>query len=306
MVRKIQVNDPADIRLDAYLKEVIPEISRSQIQRLIKEKKVSVDSRPAKKNHIVKVGNIITINDFEVRDNFSDIKAQDIDIKILFEDINVIVISKKAGMISHPTGSIKEGTVVNALLYHFKDLSDTYGKSRAGIIHRLDKETSGIMIIAKNNHSHAFISKQFSDRKIKKSYMALVYGLFKEATGEIDLPIGRKKDEMTISVDKGKDSLTRFRVLEAFDGCSYIKALPKTGRTHQIRVHFSYIGHPLLGDKKYGNKESGLLSKELGLKRHFLHADSIEFINPTDNKILKIKDDIAKDLHVVLNRLRCT
>lgn len=304
IVKRIPVKSDTGTRIDLYLAKKIPEISRSQIQRLIKQDKISVDEKPVSKNYVVTQGQTIEIRDLELDDQDYDVEPEDLDIKVLFEDKNIIVISKPPGITAHPTSLSKKGSVVNALLYRFKKLSDPNGKNRAGIIHRLDKDTSGIMVIAKNNSSHEFISRQFAERRVKKTYRALVFGQFLENTGDIDLPIGRKRDSMKISVDKGKRAFTRFEVKESFSRCSYLSVIPKTGRTHQIRVHLSFIGHPILGDKKYSTKESSEISKELGIKRQFLHADSIEIINPTDNKVLKIFDGLTEDLKKILEVLR--
>jgi len=227
---------------------------------------------------------------------------------MLYEDKYFLIISKTAGITVHPAPGSFENTLVNAILFYLKKKpSQTLYGQRAGIVHRLDKDTSGLIIIAKNDVIAAKISEQFKSRTVEKKYTALVLGNFAEKKGEIRLPIGRSRidrKKMGISIDRGREAVTDFVVTEEFEGCSLLDVFPKTGRTHQIRVHLSYIDHPIIGDKQYGNKESEAIAHDIGLDRQFLHASKLKFIHPENGKVIEIEDRLADDLNTALNNLK--
>ncbi len=296
-------------RIDKYLTEHINNISRSQIQKIINNGKVEVNNAVINKHYRVVENDWILVNSFDRVDQKLDIVPQKIDLKIIYEDDHLLVISKKPGMITHPTPGNTTDTLVNALLYRFKDLSRIPGDERAGIVHRLDKDTSGLLIIAKNNDVHAKISDMFKSREVKKTYSALAAGNFDEPGGDIILPIGRSRvdrKKMGISIDQGREARTGFKVAEEFkqEKCTLLDIFPETGRTHQIRVHLSYIGHPVIGDSVYGNKDSDNIARSLGLKRQFLHARRLKFKHPVSGKDMDIEDDLLDDLKIALNKLR--
>ncbi len=286
-------------RLDLYLLQKIPaKISRSFLQKAIKEGKITVNGKPQKPSYRVKVKDVIFVPDPEPATILS-IEPEPIDLEILYEDHDLIVINKPAGMIVHPIPSHTSGTLVNALLYHCKDLQGIGGELRPGIVHRLDKDTSGVMVVAKNDLSHRNLSQQFKDRKVSKVYLALVRGRISDPQGEIKVSLARHpvfRTKMSVN-DTGRAAITFYKVLRYFDDtASLVAAYPKTGRTHQIRVHMKYIGHPILGDKLYGNS--------LGAPRQMLHAAKLEFYHPRTDKwlsfIAPLPDDF-KDLIIKLN-----
>lgn len=246
-------------RLDKFLSDCL-NLSRSYVKKLISEEHVLVNGTESRASASLNPGDYVevTIPD----DIFCDFVPQDLPIEIIYEDKAMAVISKPAGMMSHPAGNIMTGTLANAVMYHIKDLSSINGVLRPGIVHRLDKGTSGIMLIAKNNSSHQHLSSQFAQRQVHKTYNALVKGVITEKKGIINGAIARSRTDrmkMEINVLNGKDAVTEFSVIERFRNHTLVACFPKTGRTHQIRVHFSYIGHPLLGDGIYG---SGALGSE--------------------------------------------
>ena len=297
------------LRIDKFLTEHIKNISRSQIQKIISKGKVEVNSIVVNKHYRLVENDEVLVKSLESARQNLDIAPQKIKLKIVYEDDYLIVISKEPGMLTHPAQGSTKDTLVNALLYHFKDLSGVQGEQRAGIIHRLDKDTSGLIIIAKNDDVHAKISDMFKSREVKKIYSALVAGLFNESRGEIVLPIGRSRidrKKMGISIDQGREAVTRFEVAEEFGPkqCTLLDVYPQTGRTHQIRVHLSYIGHPVIGDEVYGNKDSRSIAKDLGLKRQFLHARRLKFRHPVTGKDMDLEDGLFDDLKKCLKELR--
>ena len=286
-------------RLDLYLLQKIPaKISRSFLQKAIKEGKITVNGKPQKPSYRVKVKDVIFVPEPEPA-TIPSIEPEPIDLEILYEDHDLIVINKPAGMIVHPIPSHTSGTLVNALLYHCKDLQGIGGELRPGIVHRLDKDTSGVMVVAKNDLSHRNLSQQFKDREIFKMYLALVRGKIDEPQGEIKVSLARHpvlRTKMSVN-ETGRFAITFYKVLRYFgDTASLVVAYPKTGRTHQIRVHMKYIGHPILGDKLYGNS--------FGASRQMLHAAKLGFYHPRTDKwlsfIAPLPDDF-KDLIIKLN-----
>ena len=292
-------------RIDKYLSNNLEEKSRSYIQKLIKQAKVKVNSQSVNKNYRLSAGDEVIVESLVFK-NLS-VKPQKIGLNIVYEDEYLLVISKKAAVVVHPSPGHSEDTLVNAVLYYCNNLSSVAGDLRPGIVHRLDKDTSGLIIIAKNDNIHRQLSNQFKTRKVKKTYTALVWGIFSEKKGEIRLPIGRSRldrKKMSVSLDRGRYAVTEFEVIEEFKKCSLVNVNLKTGRTHQIRVHFRYIGHPVIGDREYGNKQSINLASKIGLNRQFLHAKELIFIHPVLNKKMEIEDKIAEDLQESLEKLR--
>lgn len=294
-------------RIDKFLFKQDIGLSRSKIQKLINLGKVKVNEKIiTAKNFSLSTYDIIEINDLSVNEELLSYKPQNIDIKVLYEDDYLIAISKEPGIVVYPGAGHKENTLLNALINYDDKLSGMEGDLRAGIVHRLDKDTSGVMLIAKTPRIHELLSEEFKQRQITKKYVALVLGNFKEEAGIINIPIGRsKKDRKKMGVAfNGRNSISEFKVLEQFDDCAFLEIYPKTGRTHQIRIHFSFIGHPVIGDKNYGNKETEKIAKEIGLNRQFLHAKGIKFIHPVSGESIEIIDELSDDLKHALNVLK--
>jgi 23S rRNA pseudouridine1911/1915/1917 synthase len=301
--------DPAQAgqRIDRFLSENLKLISRSRIQKLIAGKMVLVNGSGVSKHYRLSPGDSIQVQGLEGASGQNHIDPEAIDLDIVYEDEHIAIISKEAGMVTHPASGNTSHTLVNALLYHFKDLSKLSGEERAGIVHRLDKDTSGLLIAAKNERVHYLLSDMFKDRAIKKTYIALAEGVFEEEKGKIDLPIGRSRIDrrkMSVSIDKGRSSVTRFEVASEFRQAALLHVSPMTGRTHQIRVHLSYIGHPIIADRIYGSRHSERLAMRIGLKRQFLHAWRLEFVHPITGKKMEFEDPLPEDLSLPLERLK--
>ncbi|MHB1375981.1 MAG: RluA family pseudouridine synthase [Candidatus Humimicrobiaceae bacterium] len=294
------------LRIDKFLNNKELNISRSKLQKLISIGKVRSSEDIISKNYILKGCEKIEIEDMETPSSILHAKPQDIKIKILFEDDYIIAVSKDAGVVVHPAPGHFENTLINALINYNEKLSGVGGGLRAGIVHRLDKDTSGIILIAKDERTHALLSEKFKNREVGKTYEALVLGYFKEPEGSIKLPVGRSmKDRKKMGVVlRGRQSQTDFKILSEYKGCTLIEAYPKTGRTHQIRVHFSYIGHPIIGDKDYGNSQSEKIANETGLMRQFLHSKRIIFNHPVTNEKIDLNDELPQDLKKCMLNLK--
>ncbi|GFP40886.1 23S rRNA pseudouridine1911/1915/1917 synthase [Candidatus Hakubella thermalkaliphila] len=290
-------------RLDTVLAQSIPELSRSQVQRLISEGQVMVDGQPQSKSYRVREKEIIRLT-IPPPKAYS-LQAEELPIKIVYEDEEVVVVSKEAGMVVHPSFGHTSGTLVNALLFWIRDLAGIGGVSRPGIIHRLDKNTSGLILVAKNDLAYQALARQLKGRSIKRKYLALVKGVIQEKAGVIKTLIARStrnRKKMAVSFDKGKEAVTHFRVLERFKNCTLVEVALETGRTHQIRVHFSHIKHPVLGDKIYGGADK--LSQEIGLERQFLHACELSFFHPGREEMITVTDQLPPELEEVLAQVR--
>ncbi|MBN2072861.1 MAG: RluA family pseudouridine synthase [Actinobacteria bacterium] len=299
--------ESSGLRIDRFLSGNLNEISRSRIQKLISEGEIRVNGVAVSKHHRLSGGEKIEIGDLSGNLLQGKVIPEDIELKVVYEDDNILVISKEAGMLTHPCPGKNSHTLVNALLHRCMELSKLSGEERAGIVHRLDRDTSGLLITAKNDRVHHKLSQLFSGRKIKKTYSALATGNFPEEQGRIELPLGRSRMDrrkMAVSVDRGREAVTWFEVVEKFKGATLLDVHPQTGRTHQIRVHLSYIGHPVVGDEVYGNKESQKIAEVAGLERQFLHARKIEFIHPVTGKNMVLEDDLPQDLKLALDNLR--
>ncbi len=290
------------IRLDLFLSRKLPKsISRNMIQKAIKEGKVKVNGSVVKPSYRLKGGEEIIL-EVPTKEK-PEILPENIPLDVIYEDKDIIVINKEAGMIVHPLPSKTSGTIVNAILALCDDLQGIGGVLRPGIVHRLDKETSGVMVIAKNDLSHNFLSLQFKNREVKKRYLAIVGGCVNKDYGVIDSPIGRHPQiriKMAL-LDWGKSAVTEFRVLRRFGKiATLVEAKPKTGRTHQIRLHMKSIGNPILGDKLYGK---GVKDAIFGANRQMLHALSIEFKHPRTGKYMRFNAPLPDDFKKVLLNL---
>lgn len=280
-----------NIRIDSYLSQMIDDCSRSFIQKLIDENQILVNRNIIKSNYKLKRGDIVEVNIPEPTN--IEIEAENIALNILYEDKDIIVINKKQGMVVHPSYGHYSGTVVNALLYHCKgELSGINGVMRPGIVHRIDKDTSGVIVAAKNNNAHQKLAAQLKEHSITRKYNAIVYNNIKNDTGTIDAPIGRhpiNRKKMAVTDKNSKQAITHYKVIKRFDNYTFIEAQLETGRTHQIRVHMSYIGHPLVGDEVYGPKNS-----KFKLNGQMLHARVLGFIHPSTGKYIEFEADIPE------------
>ena len=286
-------------RIDKYLAEVFNGKSRSYIQGLIEKENIKVNGKSIKSNYKVKENDEILIAMPEALE--LEVEAEDIPLDILYEDNDVIVINKPQGMVVHPAPGNYTKTLVNALLYHCKDLSTINGVIRPGIVHRIDKDTTGVLVVAKNDEAHNFLSKQLQTHSMKREYIALVEGRLKEDKGTINKPIGRnKKDRLKMGiVDDGKRAVTHYEVLERYKNTTLIKCVLETGRTHQIRVHMASIGHPLVGDEVYGFKK-----QRFKLKGQVLHAKTLGFIHPKTKEYMEFTTNLPEYYNNLIEKLR--
>lgn len=287
-------------RLDVYLSDQFVDMSRSYIQKIIKDKKVTVNGKVEKAKYLVKEEDKVVI---EIpKPKILEVVPQDIPIEIVYEDDDIIIVNKPQGMVVHPAPGNYEGTLVNAILYHCKgNLSSINGVIRPGIVHRIDKDTSGILMIAKNNNAHNCLAEQLKDHSITREYEFICHGVFKEDNVTVDRPIGRNpKDRLKMAiVPNGKRAVTHFEVLERFNGYTHVRARLETGRTHQIRVHAMSINHPLVGDPVYGPKNS-----KIKLNGQALHAKKLGFIHPTTKEYVEFDSELPDYFQKLLEKLR--
>lgn len=279
-------------RLDTYLAEEL-DISRSKVQKLIKEKLVTVNNKLVSGSYQVKENDVIIVDDD--LDYEMNVEPEDIKIDIVYEDDDLLIINKESGMVVHPAPGHYTGTLVNALLYKFNLTSGE--KHRPGIVHRLDKDTSGLMLVAKNDFTHEKLSEMISKKEVERKYLAIVDGVIKHETGTIDAPIGRSlenRQKMAVTDINGKESITHFKVIERFNNNTLIECLLETGRTHQIRVHMAYIGYPVTNDPLYGRGKS----TEFG---QMLHSYSIKLKHPRTGKELSFEVEAPKEFKEKLN-----
>lgn len=289
------------VRVDAFLSSKLKDMSRSQIQKLIEEKNITVNDKIIKSNYKIKSGDKIFVSIPEPKE--LEIAAEDIDIEIIYEDDDLAVINKPQGMVVHPAAGNYSGTLVNALLKRCSNLSGINGIIRPGIVHRIDKDTSGVLVIAKNDIAHRSLAEQIKEHSVKRIYIALVEGIMKNDNGTVDKPIGRhhvERKKMAI-VQNGRNAVTHYSVIERFRNNTLIEARLETGRTHQIRVHMSYIGHPLVGDPVYGFKK-----QKFKLAGQALHAKVLGFIHPRTNEYIEFMSPLPEYFENLLKLLRKT
>ena len=287
------------LRIDKYLSNIFKDKSRSFIQGLIEKENVKVNSKALKSNYKLKKADEIEIMIPEPE--ILSVEAENIPIDIVYEDEDVIVVNKAQGMVVHPAPGNYNGTLVNALLYHCKDLSSINGVIRPGIVHRIDKDTSGILVIAKNDDAHNKLSEQLKDHSMKREYYALIEGRLKNNDGTIDKPLGRcKKDRLKIGIiEDGKRAVTHYEVVERYNGYTLVKCVLETGRTHQIRVHMASIGFPLVGDPLYGFKR-----QKFKLGGQVLHARTLGFIHPRTGEYMEFTSELPQYFCDLINKLK--
>ncbi|MGM0217266.1 RluA family pseudouridine synthase [Enterococcus sp. AZ126] len=285
-------------RIDKVLSDLLKDHSRSQIQQWLKDQNITVNGEITRSNYKVKENDEISINIPEPVE--LDVLAEDIPIEIVYEDDDVLVINKPQGMVVHPSAGHQDGTLVNALLYHIKDLSSINGIIRPGIVHRIDKDTSGLLMVAKNDKAHIALAEQLKDKTSIRKYIALVHGEIAHDKGEINAPIGRSKNDrkMQAVIEGGKPAVTHFEVLERFEGFTLVQLQLETGRTHQIRVHMKYIGYPVAGDPLYGPR------KTLKGNGQFLHAEVLGFKHPTTGQMMVFEAPLPELFEKTLDQLR--
>ena len=293
-------NELAGLRLDKALSQLLKDVSRSKIQSHLENGYVLVNSKNEKSSYKLREGDEIEIRDFPKEE--SDLKAEEIPLDIVFEDDDIIVINKPKGLVVHPGAGNTEHTLANALKFHSDNLSTLNGDFRPGIVHRIDKDTAGLLIVAKNDASHAFLGEQLQGHTLGRKYYALVLGNIEENEGKIIAPIGRDqkfRQKMAVDLMHGKEAETSFKVLERFKEATLVECSLKTGRTHQIRVHMNYIGHPVIGDPIYGKGNRAIYDDG-----QLLFAHEIHFIHPRTKKEMTFSVDLPKYFKDILEQLR--
>ncbi len=286
MEKLIIKNELKDIRIDKAIASLKPEFSRDFITENVKNGVFLVNDKAVKPSYKAQENDVITIPDLETKK--LDLEAKDLNLEIVYEDEDVAVVNKPKGLVVHPSLTSNDVTLVNGLLYELDDLSSINGVERPGIVHRIDKDTTGLLMIAKNDNASKSLTEQLKNHSCKRTYHALVYGVINEEKGRINAPIGRSKEDrkkMAVTKD-GKEAITNFKVLKRFKDFTYIECRLETGRTHQIRVHLEYIGHPLVGDKTYGRR------KVIGDQGQFLHAKTIGFVHPRTGQWMEFDSEI--------------
>ena len=301
-IKLLKVSEGEEGRLDKYLSDKLEDMTRSYLKKLISDDKaVLVNGNPAKPNYKLIPGDIIELAVPEPIE--LEIKAENISLDIVYEDNDMLVVNKPQGMVVHPAAGNYTGTLVNALLYHCGDsLSGINGEKRPGIVHRIDKDTSGLLLVAKNDNAHQKLSSQIKEHSLTRAYKALVHGNIKQDSGRIDAPIGRHpsdRKKMTITDKNSREAVTNFRVLERYGRYTFVECILETGRTHQIRVHMSKNGHPIVGDKTYGVKK-----EEFNLTGQLLHAYKVGFIHPVSGEYMEFVSELPDYYMNVLDRLR--
>lgn len=286
-------NELSDVRCDKYLIDLLG-ISRTKIQKLIENGDVLVNDKKIKSSYVVRCDDEIKVNDIINED--TEIKPEKMDLDIVYEDDYLLIINKKSGVVVHPAVGNYNHTLVNGLLYHFNTLSNK-NTIRPGIVHRLDKDTSGLMVVAKDDKTHELLADMIKHKKVERKYVALVWGVIKHEKGTINAPIGRdfsNRQKYTVTDVNSKESITHFRVLKRFKDATLVECILETGRTHQIRVHFTYINHPIVNDPLYGNRK---IINDFG---QMLHSKSIKFIHPITKKELYFEKDVPEEFKNIL------
>lgn len=299
MKRYVVKIDDEGKRIDAYIPSIDSEFSRTAVQRLIEEEAVTVNGKKTKSSYKVQENDLIEIEEKEPKE--IELKAENIPIEVIYEDEDIIVVNKPKGLVVHPAVGNPDGTLVNAIMAICKNsLSGIGGEIRPGIVHRLDKDTSGILIIAKNDLAHINLSNQIKNHEVEKTYIALVRGVVKENEATINMPIGRStKDRKKMAVNRnGKSAITHFKVLKRYDKYTLLEVKIETGRTHQIRVHLSHIGYPVVGDYTYSNGKN-----DFNVEGQMLHSKKIKFKHPKTNKEMELEASLPEYFQEILNKL---
>ncbi|MGM0602501.1 MAG: RluA family pseudouridine synthase [Bacillota bacterium] len=296
---KVKAED-SEQRIDKFLARKLTGKSRSYIQKLIENGSITVDGNKIHKSYEIKENQLIKIEISDIKK--ADIKAVEMDLNVIYEDKDILVLNKKPGIVVHPAPGHRNDTIVNALMAYTDDLSGINGVKRPGIVHRLDMDTSGVLIVAKNDHSHKNLVEQFKKRETEKYYLALLKGNIPYEKGKIDAPIGRdpsSRKKMAVRKRHSKKAVSRFKIKEEFKNYTLVEVKIETGRTHQIRVHFSYMGYPVAGDKKYGN-----VDKKLSISRQMLHAYRLIITHPATGEKMEFRAELPDDFSDILNKLR--
>lgn len=294
---KFKITEATGERLDTYIvKTLSGKVSRARIQRLIKQGNVLLNGKPAKPHSVLRPGDEVNV----LFENFTDNKIVpwDISLDIVFEDESLLVVNKPAGMVVHPAGRERNNTLVNALLFHTRLLSGIGGAEKPGIVHRLDKDTSGLIVAAKTDYAHTELSRQFKARSVFREYIAFVKGIVHQDEGVIEAPLARSRinrKKICVNFSSDREALTNYEVIERFKDLTVLRILPKTGRTHQIRVHLAYIGHPILGDIRYGGSSL--------IKRQALHAKTIGFKHPSSGRYMEWTSQLPQDMELFLENI---
>ncbi len=294
---KVQIEN-SNQRIDNFLPNIL-KLSRSKVSKMIQNEKILVNNQKTKNSYLLKENDIITTSEYE--EEPMNLEPMNMNLDIVFEDDDVIVVNKKNGVVVHPAVGNKTNTLVNGLLYHSKSLSNINGEFRPGIVHRIDAYTTGLLMVAKNNKAHEVLAKELEEKKTTRKYIALVWGVIKEETGTIDAPIGRDKvdrKKMSVTDVNAKEAVTHFKVIERYKNATLIELQLETGRTHQIRVHMNYIGHPVVNDPVYGRRK---LIDETG---QCLHAKTIGFIHPTTHQYMEFTSELPECFTNILNQFK--
>lgn len=298
-MNKMIVNDiDGRVRLDQYLMNKL-EYSRSKIQKMTEEEYILVNEKPVKNSYKVKEEDIITIKDYQEESMNAEPEKMDLD--IIYEDDDVLVVNKANGIVVHPAVGNPSGTLVNGLLYHAKELSNVNGEFRPGIVHRIDADTTGLLMVAKNNKAHEILARQLEAKTTMRVYYALVWGVIKHDTGTIDAPIGRDvkdRKKQAVTATNSRDAITHFKVLERYKNATLIELKLETGRTHQIRVHMDYIGHPVVNDPVYGRR------KKFDETGQCLHAKKLGFVHPTTGEYMEFDSELPSCFTHIMEQLK--
>lgn len=296
----IKVKKENKNRLDVYIAEELEELSRSSVKKLIDDKLILVNDKWLKASYIVRKEDVIEVNIPKTKKIIAT--PEDIPIDIIYEDKDIVIVNKAQGMVVHPGVDNNSGTLVNGLLYHIDTLSSINKNIRPGIVHRIDKDTSGILVVAKNNKTYKFLSSEFKARNVKRVYIALVHGVISKDKGIIKAAIGRNKTnrtKMAIKKENGREAISYYKVLDRFDKYTLLEVSLQTGRTHQIRVHMEYLNHPVVGDPLYSN-----IKNKLGIDKQMLHAYKLGFVHPSKNEYVEFKADLPIYFTNLVNKLR--
>ncbi|MDD8030595.1 MAG: RluA family pseudouridine synthase [Acidobacteriota bacterium] len=303
MIEKKFLIDRADNeRLDLFLKSRLLSFTRTQIQRAIEEGEILVNKQLSKPGYKLRRGDLIEVRIWKQPE--SQLKPEMVKLEVLYEDAQILIINKPDGLVVHPGAGIRTGTLVHGLLYYYPEIASVGSPDRPGIVHRLDKDTSGLLIIARTQPAYQSLRQQFEDRRVKKIYLALAVGKFKEKKGLIDLPLGRHlrhREKISVSTRKPRIALTHYEVLEEFKNSSFLALNPITGRTHQLRVHLSATGHPIVGDRRYGRSNK---RHPVGCPRLFLHAWRLSFQHPASGQEVEFESPLPADLLAWLKKER--